>query len=136
MLEGCNTISSHLSPSSVSYTHHRVLQAPSDCPDARFYYYSAILHDWPDADCVNILKIVADAMRPGYSKLLINGIILRETGATYFEACKDFGMMAAMSAKERTLPQMIALGAEAGLQLVGQYVGKHADNDILEFEKR
>jgi hypothetical protein len=75
-------------------------------------------------------------MRPGYSKLLINGIILRETGATYFEACKDFGMMAAMSAKERTLPQMIALGAEAELRLVGQYVGKYADNGILEFEKR
>jgi hypothetical protein len=67
---------------------------------ARYYYYSAILHDWPDAECVNILKIVADAMRPGYSKLLINGIVLRETGATYFEACKDFGMMAAMSAKD------------------------------------
>ena len=75
-------------------------------------------------------------MRPGYSKLLINGIILRETGATYFEACKDFGMMAAMSAKERTLPQMIVLGAEAGLRLVGQYVGKHADNGILEVEKK
>jgi hypothetical protein len=75
-------------------------------------------------------------MRPGYSKLLINGIILREIDATYFEACKDFGMMAAMSAKERTLPQVVALGAEAGLRLVGQYVGKHADNGILEFEKR
>jgi hypothetical protein len=44
--------------------------------------------------------------------------------------------MAAMSAKERTLPQMIVLGAEAGLRLVGQYVGKHADNGILEFEKK
>lgn len=83
-----------------------------------------------------MLKIVADAMRPGYSKLLINGIILRETGATYFEACKDYGMMAAMSAKERTLPQMIALGAEAGLRFVGQHTGQHADNGIIEFERR
>lgn len=75
-------------------------------------------------------------MRPGYSKLLINGIILQETGATYFEACKDFGMMAAMSAKERTLQQMIALAAEAGLRFVGQHVGQNADNGIVEFEKR
>ena len=75
-------------------------------------------------------------MRPGYSKLLINGIILRETGATYFEACKDFGMMAAMSAKERTLQQVVALAAEAGLQFVGQYIGQHADTGNVEFEKR
>lgn len=85
---------------------------------------------------MDILKIVADAMRPGYSRVLINGIILREIGATYFEACKDFGMMAAMSAKERTLPQMIALAAEAGLHFVRQYISPHADNGIVEFEKR
>jgi hypothetical protein len=104
--------------------------------DARFYYYSAILHDWPDAECVKILRNVADAMRPGYSKLLINGIILRETHPTYFEACKDLGMMAAMSAKERTMSQLIALAAEAGLEYVGQYVNEKADNGIVEFEKR
>ncbi|GAB7332231.1 hypothetical protein MBLNU13_g04084t1 [Cladosporium sp. NU13] len=109
---------------------------PQPIKNARFYYYSAILHDWPDAECINILKIVTDAMRPGYSKLLINGILLQETGATYFEACKDFGMMAAMSAKERTLQQMVALAAEAGLRYVGQYVGQNADNGIVEFEKK
>jgi len=104
--------------------------------DARFYYYSAILHDWPNVECIKILRNVADAMRPGYSKLLINGIILRETNPTYFEACKDLGMMAAMSAKERTMSQLIALAAEAGLQYVGEYVNQNADNGIVEFEKR
>jgi hypothetical protein len=79
---------------------------------------------------------VADAMRPGYSRLLINGIILRETDPTYFEACKDLGMMAAMSAKERTMSQLIGLAAEAGLEYVGQYVNPKADNGIIEFEKR
>lgn len=74
-------------------------------------------------------------MRPGYSKLLINGIILREVDATYFEACKDFGMMAAMSAKERTLTQMIALAAQSGLRLVRQHIKQQADNGIIEFER-
>lgn len=104
--------------------------------DARFYYYSAILHDWPDAECVKILQTVAEAMRPGYSRLLINGIILREVHATYFEACKDFGMMAAMSAKERTLSQMMALATEAGLRYVGQHTKQNADNGIVVFERR
>ena len=44
-------------------------------------------------------------------------------------------MMAAMSAKERTLQQMVALAAEAGLRFVGQYVGQNADNSIVEFER-
>jgi hypothetical protein len=79
---------------------------------------------------------VADAMRPGYSKLLINGIILRETHPTYFEACKDMGMMAAMSAKERTMSQLIELAGKAGLEYVGEYVNPKADNGIVEFEKK
>ena len=95
----------------------------SDSLDARFYYYSAILHDWPDVECVQILKNVVEAMRPGYSQLLINGIILREQGSTYFEACKDFGMMAAMSAKERTLAQVIALGNGFGSGVTRCLVG-------------
>ena len=74
-------------------------------------------------------------MRPGYSRLLINGIILSETNPTYFEACKDLGMMAALAAKERTLSALIALGAEAGLQHVGTYVNPRADNGIVEFER-
>jgi hypothetical protein len=74
-------------------------------------------------------------MRPGYSRLLINGIILRETDPTYFEACKDLGMMAAISAKERTMSQLIGLAAEAGLEYVGRYVSSKADNGIVEFEK-
>ena len=75
-------------------------------------------------------------MRPGYSRLLINGIILSETNPTYFEACKDLGMMAALAAKERTLSALVALAAEAGLQHVGTYVKPRADNGIVEFERR
>jgi len=75
-------------------------------------------------------------MRPGYSKLLVNGIILREVNPTYFESCKDLGMMSAMSAKERTMSQLIALAAEAGLQYVGKYVNHRADNGIVEFVRK
>jgi hypothetical protein len=45
-------------------------------------------------------------------------------------------MMAAMSAKERTMSQLIALATEAGLEYVGEYVNEKADNGIVEFEKR
>jgi hypothetical protein len=75
-------------------------------------------------------------MRPGYSRLLINGIILSETQPTYFEACKDLGMMAALAAKERTLSALIALAAEAGLEYVGVFVIGVADNGIVEFGRR
>ena len=39
---------------------------------ARAYYMHSVLHDWPDEVAATILGRVKDAMRPGYSRLLIN----------------------------------------------------------------
>ncbi|RSL97253.1 hypothetical protein CEP52_011025 [Fusarium oligoseptatum] len=39
---------------------------------ARAYYMHSVLHDWSDETCTKILKSAMGAMKPGYSKLLIN----------------------------------------------------------------
>ncbi|KAL6237197.1 O-methyltransferase [Aspergillus navahoensis] len=36
------------------------------------YYMHSILHDWPDGLCRKILARIVAAMKPGYSKLLVN----------------------------------------------------------------
>lgn len=43
---------------------------------ARTYYLHSVLHDWGDDDCVKILEQLKPAMKPGYSSLLINEIIM------------------------------------------------------------
>lgn len=42
----------------------------------RAYYLHSVLHDWGDDDCVKILEKLKPAMKPGYSSLLINEIIV------------------------------------------------------------
>jgi hypothetical protein len=48
---------------------------------ARGYFLYYILHDWLDKYCYLILKATQSAIRPGYLKLLIYGLILPDTGA-------------------------------------------------------
>lgn len=45
-------------------------------PGARVYYFRSILQDWLDDKCKLILAHLASAMKPGYSKILLNELIL------------------------------------------------------------
>lgn len=52
-------------------------------PYARAYYLHLVLHDWDDENCRRILSHVRDAMKPGYSKLLINENVMENVGAPW-----------------------------------------------------
>lgn len=60
---------------------------------ARCYYFRSIFHDWPDADCIKILKRTAEAMTPGYSKLLLSEFILPASNTPLYPALLDINMM-------------------------------------------
>lgn len=60
---------------------------------ARCYYFRSIFHDWPDADCITILKNTAAAMSPGYSKLLMSEFVLPTTNCPLYPALLDINMM-------------------------------------------
>ncbi|KAL4922923.1 o-methyltransferase [Aspergillus aurantiobrunneus] len=85
---------------------------------ARVYFYHHILHDWSDRYCVEILKRVAAAMTPGYSKLLVHEMIVPELGASRFEAQMDISMMVFNGGMERTGGEWRALLGLAGLKVV------------------
>ncbi|KAL5402566.1 hypothetical protein PMIN03_010564 [Paraphaeosphaeria minitans] len=76
---------------------------------ARAYYLHSILHDWPDQVCRTILKQVASAMKPGYSKLLIHENILPRKGAEWEATALDIMMAAMLSSRERTKDEWYAL---------------------------
>ena len=42
--------------------------------DAAIFFLRAILHDWPDDECVQILKVLRAAATPN-TRLLINGYV-------------------------------------------------------------
>ncbi|KAH7309198.1 S-adenosyl-L-methionine-dependent methyltransferase [Stachybotrys elegans] len=85
---------------------------------ARCYYFRSIFHDWPDDDCVRILKRVAEAMTPGYSKLLLSEFVLPATNVPLYPALLDINMMALLNGMERTEAQFTKLLNAAGLEVV------------------
>ncbi|KAI8944803.1 S-adenosyl-L-methionine-dependent methyltransferase [Xylaria longipes] len=85
---------------------------------ARCYYFCSIFHDWPDADCIRILKNKAMAMTPGYSKLLMSEFVLPASNTPLYPALLDVNMMAVLNGMERTEAQFSALLDAAGLKVV------------------
>lgn len=84
---------------------------------ARAYFMHSILHDWPDDVCHKILARLAEAMKPGYSKLLIFECVIPRTGAYWEATAGDILMMTQLSALERTEDNWYQLIEGSGLNL-------------------
>ena len=91
-----------------------------------------IFHDWPDEQCLIILKHTAAAMKPGYSRLLINDIVLPDTGASRFATTSDMNMLAHLAAMERSEAQWRDLLELAGLRIIKIWQGN--PESVIEAE--
>jgi demethylsterigmatocystin 6-O-methyltransferase len=90
---------------------------------ARFYYLRSVLHDWPDDSCQAILSRLKDAMGPK-SRILIEEMVLPNTGVDWAATHTDLTMMACFAARERTHDQWERLLDSAGLQMEEQQIYK------------
>lgn len=52
---------------------------PQPVKDADVYFFRSVFHDWPDKSCVQILKALVPAMRPGV-KVVINDACMPPAG--------------------------------------------------------
>lgn len=114
----------------VAYDFH----TPQPVVGARAYYMHSVLHDWPDAVCGSILGRVARAMRPGYSRLLINENVLPRTRAPWEMTALDMMMLTLFSSQERAEDDWRALLAANGLRVVGIWRGQKAWESLIECE--
>ncbi|MGC4938216.1 methyltransferase [Kribbella sp. DT2] len=82
---------------------------------ADLYLIAQVLHNWPDAEAVSILKRLADAA--GDAPIVI---VERLTGGAENDAdlASDLLMYAVFGAGERSAAEFAALAGEAGLELV------------------
>ncbi|KAK1673888.1 S-adenosyl-L-methionine-dependent methyltransferase [Colletotrichum godetiae] len=103
---------------------------------ARAYYMHSCLHDWPDDVCETILKQIKAAMKPGYSKLLINENVIPSTGAWWETSALDMVMLTLFCSKERTEGDWYHLLEKmAGLKIVKIWsVGKGVES-LIEVER-
>ncbi|KAK5175023.1 uncharacterized protein LTR77_000159 [Saxophila tyrrhenica] len=102
---------------------------------ARAYYMHSVLHDWPDAQSLAILSRIKEAMRPGYSKLLINENCIPDVGAHWESTALDMQMLSLVSARERTETQWRQLIEEkAGLSVVKVWSVGNGVESLIECE--
>ncbi|TVY21109.1 Demethylsterigmatocystin 6-O-methyltransferase [Lachnellula arida] len=83
---------------------------------ARIYYIRQVLHDLNDETAKQVLRRIRDAMSP-QSVLLIDELVIPETGASPFSTHLDVTMMSFFSSTERTVPYWQRLLGEVGLQV-------------------
>ncbi|PQE06383.1 O-methyl transferase B protein [Rutstroemia sp. NJR-2017a WRK4] len=83
---------------------------------ARIYYIRQCLHDLPDKEARVVLQQIRDAMAP-HSILLIDEMVIPDTGASPFSMQLDMVMMAFLNAHERTISLWRKLLEEVGLEI-------------------
>ncbi|KAH7310184.1 O-methyltransferase [Rhexocercosporidium sp. MPI-PUGE-AT-0058] len=107
---------------------------PQPVKGARAYYFHSVLHGWPDVKCLEILKNITAAMKPGYSKLLINEIVIPNVGADRMNTSLDLVMMSVVAAEERTHGNWARLLNQAGLRIVKLWSFGVGTESVIEAE--
>ena len=87
-----------------------------EVPRGDLYLLKSILHDWPDAECIQILYRVRTAMNPNGRVCVFENVL---EGPNLGAAGKfsDLNMLVSPGGRERTLPEYERLFAAAGLTL-------------------
>jgi hypothetical protein len=87
-----------------------------EVPVADAYLLKSILHDWADAECVEILTTCRRSLQPGGVVLVVERV-LGLTGSEVEAAFSDLNMLVMPGGRERTEQEYAALFAAAGLRL-------------------
>ncbi|KAM0543253.1 hypothetical protein ACHAPJ_012398 [Fusarium lateritium] len=107
---------------------------PQPVKGARAYFMHNVLHDWEDKQASQILKHLADAMEPGYSKLLIHESLVSTIKPLARVTTSDITMMACLGAKERTEAEWRQLVESVGLKVLKIWRPLQSVESIIEAE--
>lgn len=86
-------------------------------PKADAYVVMNIIHDWPDAESVQILSAIRRAM-PAHANVLILETVVPPTPEPHLSKELDIAMLALPGGKERTHDEYVALASKSSLRLV------------------
>lgn len=93
-----------------------------------------VLHDWADRQCQQILQQFKATMKKGYSKLLIEEVILADKDAEPIPSLGDWMMLAVHCGMERTRSHWERLLTASGLQVVKFWDPPYPARSIIEAE--
>jgi hypothetical protein len=102
---------------------------------ARVYFLHFILHDWSDEDSIRILLNLRPAMKPEYSKLIINETIISSTEVDPSRTGLDLCMMTMFATRERSQKDWTVLLERAGFKVTGTWTDtSRAYESVIEAE--
>ncbi|OTA55120.1 putative O-methyltransferase [Hypoxylon sp. EC38] len=107
---------------------------PQPVKGARAYYLHSVLHDWGDDDCVRILEQLKPAFKPGYSRLLINEIIVPNRNPTWPVTSMDQLVFVLGAMRERTQADWERLLNRAGYRITRIYSYEMGSESLIEAE--
>ena len=107
---------------------------PQPIKGARIYYLHSILHNWGDTDSVKILENLVPALNKGYSRVLLNEIVVSEEEPTLAATSMDLMMLAHFGLRERTEAEWGSLLAKAKLRLVKIFSFPGVADSLIEAE--
>jgi hypothetical protein len=107
---------------------------PQPVKGARAYSLHSILHDWNDDEGIKILENLKPALTPGYSRVLLNEIVLSEEHPSLAATSMDMMMLAHFAVRERTETDWKAVVKKAGLKFVKIYKYPGVAESIIEIE--
>ncbi|KAF1814599.1 putative hydroxyindole O-methyltransferase [Eremomyces bilateralis CBS 781.70] len=107
---------------------------PQPIHAARAYSLHSILHDWSDEKGVKILENLVPALKKGYSRVLLNEIVVSEEKPTLAATSMDMMMLAHFAVRERTEANWRAILAKAGLKVVNIYTYPGVAESLIEAE--
>ena len=94
----------------------------------------SILHDWSDENGQKILQNLVPAMKPGYSKILINENVIPDTNAYWETTSLDIIMMSVFASTERTEGHWRRLVESAGLKVTKIWTAQRGVESLIECE--
>lgn len=114
--------------------HVHDFYTPEPIKGARAYSLHSVLHDWDDERGIKILESLKPALIPGYSRVLLNEIVLSEEHPSLAATSMDMMMLAHMSVHERTEGDWRRIIEKAGLRFVRIYNYPGVTESVIEAE--
>jgi hypothetical protein len=109
---------------------------PQPIKGARAYLLHSIIHDWSEEEGIKILESLKPALKPGYSRVLLNEIVLSEENPTIAATSMDMMMLAHLAVRERTEMEWKVILRKAGLRVLKIYNYPGVAESVIEAELR
>lgn len=101
---------------------------------ARTYALDNILHNWNDSLCEKILARIKDAMEPGYSKVIVQGIVMPATSVPLLQSGLDLTMLCSFNGAQRSQEQWLSLLESTGFTVVKFWMPPGEGSAMIEAE--